>query len=88
MARVAHLKKAVPARVAKSLVLAQGGIETDLKLFRLLEAVISDLGADEITTQKASALSNAIGKVLKLTELKCRYGQATTEGGKKTLQLT
>jgi len=46
MARLAQLKKA--PKVAHSMTLAQGGIDTDQKLFRLLEAVISDLGADEL----------------------------------------
>jgi hypothetical protein len=91
MAKVATLKRprsVLGEKVAHSMTLAQGGIETDQKLFRLIEAVIADLGADKITTQKASALSNAVGKVLKLVELKYRYGKATVEGGQKTLQLT
>jgi hypothetical protein len=53
-----------------------------------MEAIIADLGSGRITPQIALAMCNASGKLLKMLELKHRFGKAASEGGPKTLQLT
>jgi hypothetical protein len=71
-----------------ALTLAQVGLDTDLKFAKLMEAIIADLGRGEITPQIALAMCNASGKLLKMLELKHRFGKSASEGGPKTLQLT
>jgi|WetSurSiteA1Bulk_404760.scaffolds.fasta_scaffold117904_1 hypothetical protein len=77
-------RKADPPR---SLAIARSGIRTDREFSALMSALMSDLIDGSITPGVGNATVNAGGKLLKVVEMRLRYG--TQHGdNEKSLQLT
>lgn len=63
------------ARAAKSLAIAERGIETGPQFASVMSAMMTDLITGCITPQIANAVCNAGGKLLKIVEMQHKYGK-------------
>jgi len=75
----------VPApkpRVSRSLAIAKGGLTTGFDTINMLTATITDVLEEDITTNQANVVVNAIGKVLKVVELQFKYGKPKSADGR------
>lgn len=70
----------------RSLALAKAGIRTDREFSALMSALMSDLIDGSITPGVGNATVNAGGKLLKVVEMRLKYG--SQQGSEKVLQLT
>jgi len=71
----------------RSLAIARKGIKTDREFSALMSALMSDLIDGSVTPGVGNATVNAGGKLLKVVEMRLKYG--TKRGDReKTLQLT
>jgi hypothetical protein len=80
-----------PPRISRSLTIAKAGLRTGFDTINILTATITDVLEDEITTNQANVVVNAIGKVLKVVELQLKYGKPKNSdghGGRGDLVLT
>ena len=66
---------------SRSLPIAERGIKTSADFASLMSALISDLAAGRMSPQIGNAMCNASGKLLKIEEMRHRYG-----GGKNLNQ--
>lgn len=57
----------------RCLAIADEGIETGKDFAQLMSALIGDIAADRIDAQRANAICNAGGKLLRIVELEHRY---------------
>jgi len=71
---------------AKSIPLAEGGINTSKECSAVLSAMTRDVLVGAITPQVCNAGTNTIGKQLKLKEMEIKYGQG--HGDDRVLMLT
>ena len=69
-----------PRRISTSATLAAKGVSTTLDVANLMRALISDIATDSIAPQKANAICNAAGKMLKTAEVEFKW--KTSDGGK------
>jgi hypothetical protein len=70
------------------LAIAQGGLRTGFDTINMLTATITDVLEENVTTNQANVVVNAIGKVLKVVELQFKYGKPRTDrGGERDLVL-
>lgn len=67
--------------VPKSVKIASSGITTDQDAASFLSALIGDTLTNKVPVREANATINAMGKMLKLVELRHRYGSADGNGG-------
>lgn len=67
--------KSVPTK-PQSLALAERGVRTGTDFANLMSTLMSDLIAGRMTPQTGNAVCNAGGKLLKLVEMKHKYGVA------------
>jgi hypothetical protein len=65
----------------RSLLIARQGLKTGFDTINMLTATITDVLEEEITTNQANVVVNAVGKVLKVVELQQKYGKPK-EGGR------
>jgi len=72
---------------ARSLPLARAGVKTDREFAGLMSALMSDLIEGNITPAVGNAAVNAGGKLLKVVEMRHRYG-SQSGNNTKTLALT
>lgn len=70
----------------RSLPLAQKGVHTDREFAAMMSALMSDLIDGSVTPAVGNAAVNAGGKLLKVVEMRLKYG--TQHGDDKLLQLT
>jgi len=63
------------------------GIKNDLDFINTSLAVAGDLISQNITATIGNAVGGQMRNVLKMVELRYRYGQSPTEGAPKVLQL-
>lgn len=81
-------KKSVEdSRTPRSLEIAQRGIKTDSDFANMMSALMSDLIEGKVTPSVGNATCNAGGKLLKVVELKYKYGTEGKGQGAKTLLL-
>lgn len=71
MAEQKEVKKTRP----KMLQFSERGIRTDADFANMMSALITDLAAGDISPQTGNAICNAGGKLLKVYEMKYRYGK-------------
>lgn len=79
----------LPAKIGspRSLAIAKSGIATDRDFSALMSAIMSDLIEGTVTPSVGNATVNAGGKLLKVVEMRLKYG--TQDGGEeKLLRLT
>lgn len=69
-------------RPPRSQVIAERGIKTDLDFADLMSALMSDVIAGTVTPGIANATCNAGGKLLRIVELRQKYG--TKKGGENS----
>ena len=62
-----------------SLAIADGGIKTGTDFANLMSTLMSDLIAGRVTPQIGNAVCNAGGKLLKIVEMKHKYGKPRSE---------
>ena len=75
-------------RQTRSLGIARGGLRSGFDTINMLTATITDVLEEEITTNQANVVVNAIGKVLKVVELQQKYGKPKgTDGRDRDLVL-
>jgi hypothetical protein len=75
------------AKVPRSLEIARKGINTDRDFSSLMSAIMSDLIDGAVTPSVGNATVNAGGKLLKVVEMRLKYG--TQHGdNEKLLRLT
>src|SRR3982751_1735881 len=74
-------------KVPRSLIIAEGGINTAQQVSSLMSALRPELLNGSVTPGIGNATCNAGGKLLKMVELNQKYGQAQVETGVKNLQL-
>lgn len=67
--------KAIP----QSLAVANNGVKTGSDFANLMSNLMSDLISGKITPQVGNAVCNAGGKLLKIVEMKHKYGTAGEE---------
>lgn len=79
-------KSITKASVARSLPLAKQGVKTDRDFAALMSAIMSDLIEGNLTPAVGNAAVNAGGKLLKVVEMRHRYG--TQVGNDKRLELS
>ena len=65
--------------------IARKGVVTDRDFANLMNAIIGDLAEGSLSTEVGNAMVNAGGKLLKVVEMRLRYG--TKEGENKVLTL-
>ena len=80
-------KPQAAAKAPRSLAIAQGGIKTDRDFSALMSALMSDLIDGSVTPGVGNATVNAGGKLLKVVEMRLKYGTQHGES-EKLLQLT
>ena len=78
----------VPAREPRCLPIASRGIETGSDFAGFMSALISDVVESNVTPQIANAAVNAVGKLLKVVEMRFKYGQTMGKNKPKELRLT
>ena len=66
----------------RSLTIARQGLKTGFDTINMLTATITDVLEEEITTNQANVVVNAVGKVLKVVELQQKYGKPKDGGGR------
>ena len=71
-----------PPRVSRSLAIAKRGLTTGFDTINMLTATITDVLEEDITTNQANVVVNAIGKVLKVVELQFKYGKPKNADGR------
>lgn len=71
----------------RCLSIATRGIRTDGDFAQMMSAMMSDLVEGNITPAVGNAMSRAGGNLLKIVELRLKYGQPTKDGLQKELQL-
>lgn len=83
-------KKGVKKQSApRSLEIAKRGIKTDADFANMMSALMSDLIEGNVTPSVGNATCNAGGKLLKIVELKYKYGtQKDAQSGKVLLLAT
>lgn len=62
-------------RTSRSLEIAQRGLFTGFDTINMLTATITDVLEENVSTNQANVVVNAIGKVLKVVELQYKYGK-------------
>jgi hypothetical protein len=75
-------------RPTRSLTIAKAGLRTGFDTINMLTATITDVLEEEITTNQANVVVNAIGKVLKVVELQQKYGKPKADGRDRDLVLS
>lgn len=71
-----------------SLPIAQRGIKTGFDTLDILNATITDVLEENISTSAANVVINATGKMLHVVELQMKYGRPRADlGGARDLQL-
>lgn len=87
--RASNLAKTTAAELEKpttqSKAIALKGVTTDRDFANLMNAIISDLAQGSLSTEVGNAMVNAGGKLLKVVEMRLRYG--TKDGESKVLTL-
>lgn len=63
----------------QSLAIAKSGIKTGTDFANLMSTLMSDLISGRITPQTGNAVCNAGGKLLKIVEMKHKYGKTSSE---------
>lgn len=63
--------------VPQSLAIANTGVKTGTDFANLMSSLMSDLISGKVTPQIGNAVCNAGGKLLKIVEMKHKYGSAT-----------
>ena len=66
------------AKAARSVAIARRGIQTGQDFANYMSALMADVVEGKITPQVANAGCNAGGKLLKIVEMRYKYGQPTT----------
>jgi hypothetical protein len=69
-------------RNTRSLAIARGGLKSGFDTINMLTATITDVLEEQITTNQANVVVNAIGKVLKVVELQQKYGKPKGDDGR------
>ena len=72
-------------QLARSGIIAEGGLTTARDFAAFMGALISDIIAGRVTPLVANAAVNAGGKLLKMVELQQKFGKSTKERGKELL---
>jgi hypothetical protein len=80
-------RKDHPKTQPRSLAYFERGITTDIEFAATSIAVAYDLVAGAITASVGNAVRGTLGNVLKVIELKHKYGKAVQVDGDKTLRL-
>lgn len=75
----------VGGAVPLSAQLAMDGVKTDRDFAACMSAIMGDVARGTLSTERANAMVNAGGKLLKVVEMRLRYG--TKEGAEKRLSL-
>jgi hypothetical protein len=75
-----------PVEPPRSLAIAQKGIKTDSDFAALMSSLMSDLVEGKIIPSVGNATCNAGGKLLKVVEMRCKYG--TKNGEHRSLVLS
>ena len=83
---MAHEKTLAKSEVPRSLALARKGVRTDRDFSAMMSALMSDLIEGSVTPAVGNAAVNAGGKLLKVVEMRLKYG--TQHGEDKLLLLT
>ena len=65
--------------VPQSLQVAAGGVKTGTDFANLMSTLMTDLIAGKVTPQVGNAVCNAGGKLLKIVEMKHKYGVASQD---------
>ena len=79
------------SRPARSLAIASEGVANDRQFAQLMSAIMSDLIDGSIDPKTSNAVCNAAGKLLKVVEMRHRYGKPGGElerGDPRVLTLT
>ncbi len=71
------------AATSRSLAIARGGLRTGFDTINMLTATITDVLEENVSTNQANVVVNAIGKVLKVVELQFKYGKPRKEGSQE-----
>jgi hypothetical protein len=71
----------------RSRVVAERGIKTAEDFVLLMEAIIQDLASEVMTHQRANAMTNAGGKMLKAAEMVLKHGTRNRPDGGLSLPL-
>lgn len=71
----------------RCLALARPGITNDRQFANVMSALMTDLIEGTISPGAGNSVCNAGGKLLKVAELRLKYGQVGKGSGEKTLQL-
>jgi len=66
-----------------SLAIANSGVKTGTDFANLMSTLMSDLISGRVTPQIGNAVCNAGGKLLKIVEMKQKYGTANPEAPKQ-----
>jgi len=75
------------SHTTRSLAIAKGGLRSGFDTINLLTATITDVLEEEITTNQANVVVNAVGKVLKVVELQQKFGKSKADGRDRDLVL-
>lgn len=62
-----------------SLAIANRGVKTGTDFANMMSSLMSDLIAGRVTPQIGNAVCNAGGKLLKVVEMKQKYGKTSSE---------
>ena len=81
-----HAAETAPALPARSVQIASSGICTDRDAADFLSALIGDVMSGAVPTRVASTSVNAMGKLLKVVEMRHKYGNP--EDQSRVLELT
>jgi hypothetical protein len=73
--------------VARSVEIGSQGVKTAADFAALMSALMSDLLSGRVTPQTGNAVVNAGGKLLKVVEMRLKYGTAKSAKDHKSLQL-
>lgn len=71
----------------KSVQIASEGIVDATQFARLMAAIIADVGTGDITPGTANAMVNAGGKLLKIVDMRLRWGNRQGGVNSRNLQL-
>ena len=71
----------------RSLVLAAAGVKSASDFAQMMSALMSDLLEGRVTPNTGNAVVNAGGKLLKVVEMRLKYGVTTVVGKQKALEL-
>lgn len=69
-----------PIQIPRSIQIASSGICTDRQAGEWLSALIGDVMTEVVPTRIAGTCVNAMGKMLKLVEMRHKYGQPEAQG--------